>query len=794
MSITFKARVLLELGAELISSDPVALYELIKNGVDAGSKKIGVYINIVMQPSSFRELVAMYRDMPEERWSTQKFLRDVVDRIEEDAEEEVKAEFIELVGEPRKFSTAVERLKEALFTCNYICIEDWGTGMDGDDMVTSYLTIGTPKRSKEKASLIQKGSTNKQLPLGEKGIGRLAAMRIGHYVHLQSSVEKRPEQFELELDWRPIFADIDLDASALDFHPVINGKKTKKHGTLITIRDIQNDWTIGRLSELAESDLAKLVDPFKSNFANQFLEVHFQGKRPEKLINAFHEPYLKHADAICTISFRSGKVEPGNKTAVLNVKTEYVRFKKDEEIQHVGEHLADSVSHPPSRRRRSNAKDVLPRSDEVIAALQTVGAFEAKFYWFNRGRLMRDEKILWQQQLGKFVRNWSGGMLVYRDGFRVYPYGSGADDWLDLDRKALASSAYKLNRAQIIGYLRIDSDKNGLLQDQTNREGFRDCPEKEALRRLLRQAIIGDCKSFLERVDKQNKGANDETIEDIDNRIADAGQSAVANLKKLGQRVPDEGKVIQLVLTELAEVQDAWGRAKEALASKDDEIEQYMHLAGVGLMVELLAHEFARTTNTALELLKGNKIKDASNLSILESQLKTLNRRVRVIDELSIPGRQRKLIHDVPDLVTLMQEFYESKLNRHMIDFEIAINPKGSFSRRVEKGQILQILDNLFNNSCYWLARRLDRNEKAKIRVVINPKLGTLEFADNGPGISDSVGDRVFDAFYTSKPQDGRGLGLYIAKRLAEENDMKITLLDAVDHRHPGFLLTFPGK
>lgn len=91
MSITFKARVLLELGAELISSDPVALYELIKNGVDAGSKKIGVYVNIVMQPSSFRELVAMYGGIPDGQWSTQRFLRDVSDRIEDDAEEEARA-------------------------------------------------------------------------------------------------------------------------------------------------------------------------------------------------------------------------------------------------------------------------------------------------------------------------------------------------------------------------------------------------------------------------------------------------------------------------------------------------------------------------------------------------------------------------------------------------------------------------------------------------------------------------------------------------------------------------------
>jgi hypothetical protein len=52
MSINFKARVLLELGAELISSDAVALYELIKNGIDAGSTKIEIDIRIALQPSA----------------------------------------------------------------------------------------------------------------------------------------------------------------------------------------------------------------------------------------------------------------------------------------------------------------------------------------------------------------------------------------------------------------------------------------------------------------------------------------------------------------------------------------------------------------------------------------------------------------------------------------------------------------------------------------------------------------------------------------------------------------------
>src|SRR5207253_9585898 len=66
--------------------------------------------------------------------------------------------------------------------------------------------------------------------------------------------------------------------------------------------------------------------------------------------------------------------------------------------------------------------------------------------------------------------------------FRVNPYGDPEDDWLDLDRRALASAGYKVNRRQIIGKVEISSILNPGLVDQTNREGIRDSEEKQALR------------------------------------------------------------------------------------------------------------------------------------------------------------------------------------------------------------------------------------------------------------------------------------------------------------------------
>jgi signal transduction histidine kinase len=179
---------------------------------------------------------------------------------------------------------------------------------------------------------------------------------------------------------------------------------------------------------------------------------------------------------------------------------------------------------------------------------------------------------------------------------------------------------------------------------------------------------------------------------------------------------------------------------------------------------------------------------------LLAAVLKTLDRRIRVIDELSIPGRQRKALHDIGSLVKLMKEFYQSKLDRHQITMNVHFKPKASFTRRVEKGQVLQILDNLLSNSVYWLSRRLERDEAPTIQISVATGSGAIEFVDNGPGIPVSVGEKVFDPFYSTKPEDGRGLGLYIARRLAKENDMTIQLLPAVDGKHRGFLIQFAEK
>ena len=68
------------------------------------------------------------------------------------------------------------------------------------------------------------------------------------------------------------------------------------------------------------------------------------------------------------------------------------------------------------------------------------------------------------------------GINIYRDGFRVFPYGEPRNDWLRLDLRRVQNPHLRLSNNQIMGYVLISADQNPLLRDQSNREGLIDGP------------------------------------------------------------------------------------------------------------------------------------------------------------------------------------------------------------------------------------------------------------------------------------------------------------------------------
>ena len=89
---------------------------------------------------------------------------------------------------------------------------------------------------------------------------------------------------------------------------------------------------------------------------------------------------------------------------------------------------------------------------------------------------------------------------------------------------------------------------------------------------------------------------------------------------------------------------------------------------------------------------------------------------------------------------------------------------------------ILQLLINLFDNAVYWLSsvNRIDK----QICIMLDGDKKELVFADNGPGVTEDDRPYIFEAFYSGK-DEGRGLGLYIARQLLDRMGYSISLMDA---------------
>src|SRR5262249_13812915 len=81
--------------------------------------------------------------------------------------------------------------------------------------------------------------------------------------------------------------------------------------------------------------------------------------------------------------------------------------------------------------------------------------------------------------LGKTVRdvqkdlNEATGISIYRDGFRVLPYGEPHNDWMRLDIRRVQNPTMRISNNQVVGSILISADGNPALQDQTNREGLK---------------------------------------------------------------------------------------------------------------------------------------------------------------------------------------------------------------------------------------------------------------------------------------------------------------------------------
>ena len=780
MSFSFEARTLLELGKELISSDEVALYELIKNAVDAGSPTVEIHVRSRLAHTDYWEAVRQLRESGRALSEVTSFIHG---KMLEDGSGRCEACLAELDRTSDR-DTYVMKLDAHYAQLNSVVIKDTGEGMSFEDLTDVYLRIGTRHRRRQ-----NEGGATK---LGDKGIGRLSAMRLGDLLTVRTSKKGERRWNVLNVNWGVFSHSNDMLVEDIKVAPERGSKKPNRndHGTTILIRSLNADWTWVRFNELLDGKIARFIDPFEAGLANRLLVARHNGQRV--LVPSIPRELMRHAHANCRAAFRFDGEDP-----MIEGKVDYREKNRSAAIEARGSEVM-TLNRTIRKRRAKRGHAAFEETPISRDALHRLGGFDLEIYWYNRRIVDSIEGLAENKTASRAeIARWSGGPMLYRHGFRVLPFGDPDDDWISLDKRAFGASGFKLNRQQVFGRIQIKTPHEHL-SEQTNREGLVQSPVSDALKRLVTWIINDEFRSFINEVDDQEKlQFRKEELEN--NQILRAEKillGAVSDLRgMLGGRYEHELKEVESTARELGkEALGVLNRLDEVEKQSMEDREKFVYLAGVGLMTEFIFHELERAVSHTMRVISEVGATPAS-VSTLKDQLQTLHKRVAAFDELTGEKRQTKSRFDLSNLVGEVLANHEREFARHGIELILDF-PNGEVTIRAVRGMVVQILENLVVNASYWLKRQAEYEEgfKPQLAVTVDLDGPCIMVQDNGPGVPVSRKERIFQPFVTTKPSGmGKGLGLFIARDMAEYHGWSLKTEAKPDRVRPkrlnGFVL-----
>jgi signal transduction histidine kinase len=213
--------------------------------------------------------------------------------------------------------------------------------------------------------------------------------------------------------------------------------------------------------------------------------------------------------------------------------------------------------------------------------------------------------------------------------------------------------------------------------------------------------------------------------------------------------------------------------ANQALRDTQEQLIRAEKLATVGQFAAGIAHEvknpltsilgFAGTIHDHAETLKPAEIRDYSGIVVDESR-----RLQSIIDEVRQYSKPKGYTMEDASLVEVVEEIlsftkFDSLLRRTEIRREYADNPRV----RLNRDKVKQVLLNLLRNA----VQAMSDPSRGLIRVVVQsePGYGVVRVSDNGSGMSPETLGRIFQPFFSTKGEEGTGLGLDICRQIIEE-------------------------
>lgn len=683
-----------------------------------------------------------------------------------------------------------------------LIIEDDGTGMTLQQFTDNWLVIGTDNKL-----VTQKSRQKRRVLTGEKGLGRLGLDRLCESAIVQTFTENDEFGIELEIDWRKYehsnakLESIEHNMYRISKHivdPITNENYVKEKGTRLILRGLKDDWSYDNLKKIIQ-ELALLVSPFGG--INDF-SIFFHSEQYQSLNGKINSGDLLEAADWKIVS----KLEYQNK----NVFISHTMLSP----------LTGAMFEFPPTLWSEAFQDQRNRIPEC-------GPAHFEFYFIPREDVAA--LSLKKAQVSAFM-DANQGIRIYRDGFRVMPYGkpSGEGDWLSLSLRRTRSPGsvrssigeWKVGYNQILGAIFIEREKNKVLTDQTNREGI---VESTAFNDLRRFALHG-IEYFEKQRQRYEKAQGPKREDDAFERTrteaeasTQASKEAVNELKntidsavKVLENSAESGTIskeenldvstkLSAMFTELNNrVVYQQNLQKEFIKAVDireeerkEEFQRQKDTLGNLASLGILATTFGHETEAASNLLLGNteELRTLSKefvwipedkLNEIMTTLESIEHGAKQINTFAIftlknvarDKRQRNKIF-LDKIIKKVFESFSASLEEERginISFEFSSPTPAITAFSIDWESILI---NFITNAIWALNDTSKEDRKIRVRLQENNDFLCLSFADSGCGIAAGTVEDIFlPTFSTKRARNGdivgTGMGLAIVQNFIE--------------------------
>lgn len=699
-----------------------------------------------------------------------------------------------------------------------IIIMDDGKGMDYTDLIDKWLFVAYSAK-RDNSEDYRDNLKEKRFYAGNKGVGRFSCDRLGSALRLITVKNKSGARIEsLKVDWKEFEVDQKEEFYKINvIHSTLkNSPYPIRHGTVLEITGVkEGEWNRESFLKLKDK-LSKLIQPNinVSNKADRF-KIVLEVPEEEKLDNLYLEQCKKEKKEPVYREVVNGQIK-NFVFGTLNIKTTKIVSEIIEDKRY------GSIIKTKLIDRDISIYEVIERN--TYQYLQDV---DIHLYFLNRAA-----KRAFTIQMGIEPVNF-GNLFVYKNGFRIHPFGDPRTDPFGIDAKATQHRT-NLPLRNLIGQVDIFGD-NPSLRETTSRDGglIKNNAYLE-LEDYLFEKVLKRLQKYV--VDVTEWGVNDETLENLsgadykenlakfisnvttDKELIDiwynkdilklvetkeesSAKKLVKNFKRIASETNNsellgEAKKIEKRLVSLQNAKAIAEKEAGALAGKNTQLSKELEdqitetlfaksIIGTDTKEVIgLQHQIDRSTDRIQRRL--NDLIDAINRGDSKEELLNFvekigleNKKIAAIAQYVTRANFNLQASEITaDLASYIKEyiynvFKESATYRqnHKHVNIIVNGGKNKFKTSFRPLEVIIIIDNLFSNAVKAGAKNI------KINLEVDEDKLTLHFVDDGKGIPDDILPKLFTLlFTTTRDKGGAGIGLFQVKQVVERMKGKISV------------------